>query len=547
MKKFLVLATVATLCLASSAFAVEGRLVARPDATFTFGAAGTAPGPSTTNNDDTCDIGTAPAASLLLPYFEVDANNTNRATAQTTLFTITNVSPYPQIAHVVVWTDWSFAVLDFDIFLTGYDVQSINLYDILTSGTVAPGTPAGTSSNGADAPSPIGALSSIDNFNPNFAPSALTNCAVLPGQLPPTLVADVRTALTTGVYPTGSCGGTAATRVGGTHANAIGYLTIDVMANCTVSFPGDASWYNNLLYDNVLIGDYQQINPNPATGNYAGGNPMVHLRAVPEGGTARTVATTPVPPTNLPYTFYDRYTRLITGLPRTADRRQPLPALFAARYIQGGATSFSTNYKIWREGVDTGGPTVCGGTGSTAQKALNSALQVEEIIRFDEHENPFTFSGGIICSPCNPAVVSFPETSSTPTTAGGAGGGPGFPTLTGGDVAGWMYLNLNNNGTSLFNGTSAPALYSNTSFATGTGVTAVGPDVRASQNWVIVSMFAEGRYSVDFDAAWLGNGCSAAVTAGTLPNPAGGTLVCPGVAYGCTPGAPDYTGTNTTP
>jgi len=30
-----------------------------------------------------------------------------------------------------------------------------------------------------------------------------------------------------------------------------------------------------------------------------------------------------------------------------------------------------------------------------------------------------------------------------------------------------------------------------------------------SQNWTIVSMFAEGRYSVDFDAAWLGNGAPA--------------------------------------
>jgi hypothetical protein len=36
----------------------------------------------------------------------------------------------------------------------------------------------------------------------------------------------------------------------------------------------------------------------------------------------------------------------------------------------------------------------------------------------------------------------------------------------------------------------------------------------ASQSWVVVSMRAEGRYSGDFDATALGNGCSppAAVT-----------------------------------
>ena len=76
------------------------------------------------------------------------------------------------------------------------------------------------------------------------------------------------------------------------------------------------------------------INPNSSTGNYASGNPLVHIRAIPEGGAAGTVVAT-----NLPYTFYDRYT------PRTTpamDRRQPLPAAFTARYIQGGTAAFRT-------------------------------------------------------------------------------------------------------------------------------------------------------------------------------------------------------------
>src|SRR5512140_2510501 len=101
------------------------------------------PGPTTTNNNDTCDIGTTPAATLLLPYFEVDFN-APQTTARTTLFTITNTTDLPQIAHVVVWTDWSFPALDFNIFLTGYDVQGINMYDIFARATIAPGPTPGT-------------------------------------------------------------------------------------------------------------------------------------------------------------------------------------------------------------------------------------------------------------------------------------------------------------------------------------------------------------------------------------------------------------------
>ncbi|MBV8543917.1 MAG: hypothetical protein JO088_04140, partial [Acidobacteria bacterium] len=46
------------------------------------------------DNDATCDIKVGPAATLLLPYFEVDLEKTGE---QTTLFTITNVSRYSQI------------------------------------------------------------------------------------------------------------------------------------------------------------------------------------------------------------------------------------------------------------------------------------------------------------------------------------------------------------------------------------------------------------------------------------------------------------------
>src|SRR5215212_5831897 len=104
-------------------------------ATFAHGATLPASTPSTTNNDDACDIGVYPAASLLVPHFEVDIS-APAATAKTTLFTIVNTTRIPQIANVTLWTDWAYPVTTFDLFLTGYDVQAINMYDIVARGIV---------------------------------------------------------------------------------------------------------------------------------------------------------------------------------------------------------------------------------------------------------------------------------------------------------------------------------------------------------------------------------------------------------------------------
>ncbi|HYM60647.1 MAG TPA: hypothetical protein VEZ11_07125, partial [Thermoanaerobaculia bacterium] len=101
MRRLFILAMVALLLTAGSAFAAS-HLTAAPNATFANGLQ-----PTTTNNDDDCTIGTAPAATLLLPYFDVDFKSP-QTTAQTCLFTIVNVTRLPQIAHCTIWTDWSF-------------------------------------------------------------------------------------------------------------------------------------------------------------------------------------------------------------------------------------------------------------------------------------------------------------------------------------------------------------------------------------------------------------------------------------------------------
>jgi hypothetical protein len=455
--------------------------------------------PSSINNDDGCDVKVGPAATLLLPYFEVDVNGTS---GQTTLFTVINVTRYPQIAHITLWSDWAYPVITFNFFLTGYDVQAINLADVLIRGSVAP--PGGTSQTATP-----GTLSA--NTNPNLRFPA--DCVNSPGTVPATIMTAVRTALTLGIFsPPGAA---ACNTMGGIHMNAIGYATIDVVASCTDRMPLDPLYYTtDLLFDNVLIGDYQQIGANPAgtepSGALdAGGNPMVHIRAVPEGGGAGSNAATA-----LPYTFYDRYT---PSAARTIDRRQPLPANFAARFIQGGPGAFATNYTIWREGLNGSGA-------SCARYANNGAMDTGEFIRFDEHENPSAFMASPVCVPCMSAYVpQLPPTSSTNTVS------VQYPSLRGTDVAGWVYLNLNNGGANAYSVTR----HSNRTITS--APTEFGTP-RASQNWVTLTMFGDAgtnHMTAELDAAPLGNGCTpAALINGGVPfgppiGPAGGVFVCP--------------------
>jgi hypothetical protein len=477
MKKTFVWALAATL-MATAAFAQRDITA---NATFAVGA------PTTTNNRDSCEITVSPAATLLLPHFEVNVAAPSTE-AVNTIFTITNTSWLPQIAHVVVWTDWSYPVLDFNIWLTGYDVQGLSMYDILARGIIPP---TGYALQGATGASPVGARSAVQPLagpspNPNHLGNVPALCANLPGPIPANILAEVRSALTTGFW--NFCpgpGGTLVRRqVGSAHgANAIGYVTVDVAATCTLAFPTDPVYLTSeILFDNVLIGDYQRINPIATVGNYAGGSPMVHIKAIPEGGAAGVRQET-----NLPYTFYDRLTPVAApGDPGTAtvDRRQPLPALFAARYIQGGTGNFNTELVVWREGIT--------GRAATADclVAPNASLALTEIVRFDESENPTIQQQACIVSPCPPDIVGLlPETRRVPVTDTVI-----FPPRSNtADLGGWMYMNLNNNFT-------GAAYHPNRQ--------AGGSHQGVSQNWVVVTMTAEGRYGVDFDAAYLGNGCT---------------------------------------
>jgi hypothetical protein len=323
-------------------------------------------------------------------------------------------------------------------------VQSIDLADVVTRGRIAE---PGTSSD-----SEVGGRSAGNDTNPLIDTAA---CGKLPDRLSPMIVADLLNALTTG--RTSGCSNNT-TRVGNLHpdGHAIGYATIDVVRNCGPAMPVDAGYFENeILYDNVLIGDYQQLD---RANNFAQGNTLVHIRAIPEGGLSGSAQT------SFRRTFYSR---LLNG--GTSDRRQPLPSTFAARWIQGGVGELNTSYKVWREAV-TGAAAGC------AVTANATMADYPDFVRFDEDENPtvFDFYCYIFCFDYDWPVPSVGRIDVSNK-------GEEVPENEDYDLAGWMYLNLDNGSSS---------------------------DELASQAWVVVSMAAEGRFSVDFDATSLGNGCS---------------------------------------
>ncbi|HYO75134.1 MAG TPA: hypothetical protein VE010_01625 [Thermoanaerobaculia bacterium] len=399
-------------------------------------------GPYTTENDASCDIVVAPAATLLLPYFEVSENRIG----ETTLFTITNVTNLAQIARVTLWTDFAYPVITFDVYLTGYDVQSINLYDVIFRGVIAGerGTGTWVSPEGEHAAQ-----------NQRLQTG---NCGVVPSRIEPSVLARMQDAFLEGRVP--GCA-----TVGSPHENAVGYATIDVVRNCVAGRnPTDPRYFTeDILFDNVLLGDYLQVNRSQ---NFAQANPMVHIRAIPEGGTPRSRRSLTAPGQRLPHTFYGRFQ---PSTDRTADGRQPLPSTFAVRWISRGAGDLQTSLKIWREGV-TGANARCIAYGA------NGFIELSDIVAFDEDENGEgqTPTGCTINYCFRPAYIPSVMLASLYDE-------DIFPMAVFREVtSGWIYLNL------------------------GSGYR----DNVAAQNWVVATMRSESRFSVDLTAAALGNGCS---------------------------------------
>jgi hypothetical protein len=92
----------------------------------------------------TCAYDNVPAATLLVPFWKVSLNGATAypipSGGTDTLVSIVNVSTPGVIAHVTVWNKYSKPVIDFNLPLTGNDVVSFSMRNIM-NGALSPNLP----------------------------------------------------------------------------------------------------------------------------------------------------------------------------------------------------------------------------------------------------------------------------------------------------------------------------------------------------------------------------------------------------------------------
>jgi hypothetical protein len=387
-------------------------------------------------------IGDQPAATLLLPYFEVDLANPGGAN---TFVSLNNASATATMVHVTVWSEMHVPVYGFDVYLTGFDVQPISVRDILDG--VLPRT-ASAGQDPGNLISPKGPLSQDINF-------ASCNGGNLPIP-PPTAatIAHIRAALTGVASPmNGQC----ATRSNNTPTIARGYITMDVTNQCTSQFPSDVGYFVNggggvAGNRNMIWGDYVQANH--LSGLDGGdGSPLVHI-----------IANATDPELNTPgqYTFYGRLHNF-----SAADNREPLSTTFMARYASVPINGFQpTQLVVWRDNKGPQGFFACGTTPSWYP------LAQKQIIFFDEQERPVKLT----TLPLSDTPTPFPAGTQRVQV-----GSARLPTAF---ASGQVYLNLM---TTIAGNPNPPE-----------DVTA-----ESSQAWVTVHQKGTGRYSIGYPAILL--------------------------------------------
>ncbi|MEO6191975.1 MAG: hypothetical protein ABIS20_03115 [Thermoanaerobaculia bacterium] len=310
-----------------------------------------------------CSLDDRPGATLLLPYFEVDLDN---PLGRTTLFSVNNASAAAVLVNVVVWTDLGVPTLNFPIYLTGYDVQTINLRDVF-AGHV-PGTASDTEDPN-DTISPQGQYSQDLGF---------PGCAgALPPGVPPAGFLEHLQASHTGrVSPiTSACAGQRFNdRV------ARGYVTMDTVSRCGFLTPRDAGYFGAggvATNQNVLWGDFFYADTGRA---FVDGENLVRLKADPAAFGAGS------------QTFYGRY---VGG--SGADARQPLPRIWAARFASFGLSpDDGTDLVVWRDSGRIVQPFPCG------QPPAWYPLLAQVYQAFDEQEQALIYEPPPVATPPPP-------------------------------------------------------------------------------------------------------------------------------------------------
>jgi hypothetical protein len=321
-----------------------------------------------------CAFDPVPAASLLFPFVAYDYNGGTQGT--TTLFAITNVSSEAQIVHVTVWTDFSVAILDFNILLTGYDVQRMNIRDILANGNLpvtvngAHTTFEGVADDGPvsdvnelHAPGWIGGLMDDPEATNALGARCASGDPAYPGQYTQAIPGSVlalfqqwlQSSQTEDRYHSDDCtkpfaGGYVLQGVPDPWFESRDdttptwmYITADVVETCNKTFPDEAGYWvpgtagGEARYDNVLMGDVQWVD---AVNRFSEADTAVHLEADVNLDLVATEGNL-----GFPVSFYARYANVNDGV---SDFREPLPTAWAFRYIGADSANIHTYIRAWK-------------------------------------------------------------------------------------------------------------------------------------------------------------------------------------------------------
>ena len=455
-----------------------------------------------------CTIDAVPAATLLLPYFEVSLNSipgVDEVQADRyvdTFFSVNNASAAPTVAHVVLWGNWSLPSIDFDIFLTGYDVETVSLGDVFNNGnlpitahatndpddTISPHGRALNDPANASGPFPGNSENpDWDSFPDGAANPAFPGCDQnLPLGTNPVLTGSFLDRVRCGHTGRGlacnqvSCIGQVEDETGGGGNDYIarGYITIDNVTDCNLLFPNQAGYFGSGITSEVnqLWGDWFIVQDGRAIGD--------NLVAI-EASDAQAFA-----PGD--YTFYGRY---VDGL--ATDQREPLGTTWATRYFEPGAAfSGGTSLLVWRDSKCQ--TTVSGFDNGCVSEAGTPPwwpLDETQVVSFDTQEDATEICtdtpGGGGVSPPEPGVPF--QCFRLETGRYEVGEGDLDPPYD----FGWIYLNLN---FTLGDTSGSP-----------TPCSTDGLFGEIAQSWVTTELDSDaGAFSVGFAATQLTSACSSA-------------------------------------
>lgn len=317
-----------------------------------------------------------PAATLLLPYFEVDLNNRNGV--QTSI-RVSNASASAGMLNVTLWSDWGIPTKSFSVYMTGYDTTEIDLR--LVFGGHLPRT-ADAGSDPTHNISPQGPYSQDINFPGNGPAGAAYTTLFTASE-----ILNLRNAHT-GVA-SATFGGLCGSKAYG-DGIARGYVTIDDMVIGTgidEVNPSTANYFINFTGTrNIWLGSYTVTNRNQ---RFTATNAMAHLEASTTDPLVNAVGNP---------TFYSRFAG-------NADHREPLTSVWDVRYMNGGVFNAGTRVNVWRDPVVNPAPVACGGL------PVGFPFSMREIAAWDEEEtvaySPNTTSGPFGDPPAG-SLGSFP-------------------------------------------------------------------------------------------------------------------------------------------